>query len=154
MSILLSACLWDFLLLRGVQYSPPRLSDKEKYVVRLESLLIYQSQRESAKPVRGDVICQPPDMTKWTSTWTCHHPHRHHQSPCRVTALKPKRICCKHQHKARQQKSSHCCRSFLLALLQRLCRFPTVGWWEMLKGKESGLVAGVGADSESPSCLS
>lgn len=46
------------------------LSDKEKYVVRLES----QSQEESAKPVEGDVICHPPDMKKWTSAWTCHHP--------------------------------------------------------------------------------
>lgn len=50
------------------------LSDKEKYVVRLESLLSYQSQDESAKPVEGDVICHPPDMKKWTSAWTCHHP--------------------------------------------------------------------------------
>ena len=50
------------------------LSDKEKYVVRLESLLSYQSQDESAKPVEGDVICHPPDVKKWTSAWTCHHP--------------------------------------------------------------------------------
>lgn len=50
------------------------LSDKEKYAVRLESLLSYQSQDESAEPVEGDVICHPPDMKKWTSAWTCHHP--------------------------------------------------------------------------------
>lgn len=40
-------------------------------------------------------------------TWKSGHPpgpatthHRHHWSPCRVTALKPNGICCKRQHKA------------------------------------------------------